>query len=412
MQASAHVLGENQFPEAPMSRSLNRNKGQAAEGRAARARMHPVRVVIAGGGTGGHLFPGIAIAEEVLARNGQSDVLFIGTGNPFERSVLSQKGFKFAAITVQGLKNRGIINQMKAFLLLPASLIASGRILKAFGPDLVLGVGGYSAGPVVTAAWLKGIKTALQEQNILPGITNRWLSRITNRLYLSFPETRGMETHARALVTGNPVRREFLAAIPSGPQAQAAAEKAAAPFTVLVAGGSQGAHAINLAMQSAMAHLANSERFHFIHQTGADDESMLKATYANSRAKSTVKAFFRNMAHQYQAADLIVCRAGATTVAEVTVLGKPVIFIPFPYAADDHQRLNAEGLVRKGASEMILEKDLQGKLLAQRIEHYAGAPEELTRMGARAARLGRPNAAGAIVDDMYALISSQQRAIR
>lgn len=406
MQADALVLSDNRIPEAPVNRGLERRNTAAVQGRTAQAQMRPIRVVIAGGGTGGHLFPGIAIAEEVLARNDRSDVLFIGTGNAFEQSVLSQKGFKLAAITIQGLKNRGIVNQVKALMLLPASLVASGSILKAFGPDLVLGVGGYSAGPVVVAAWLRGIKTALQEQNILPGITNRWLSRITDRLYLSFTGTRGMEHAGRALVTGNPVRQEFLAAMPSGQQASKAAPKATAPFTVLIAGGSQGAHAINLAMQSAMEHLSESRHFHFIHQTGADDEDMMKASYVNSGAGNTVKAFFRDMALQYQTADLVVCRAGATTVAEVTALGKPVIFIPFPYAADDHQRLNAESLVREGASEMILEQDLNGKTLAQRIEYYAGAPEELARMSARTARLGRPDAAMTIVDDIYELIGS------
>ncbi|MEN8243801.1 MAG: undecaprenyldiphospho-muramoylpentapeptide beta-N-acetylglucosaminyltransferase [Thermodesulfobacteriota bacterium] len=406
MQADALVLSDNRISEAPAKRGPGRRNAETVKGRTVQARMRPIRVVIAGGGTGGHLFPGIAIAEEVLSRNDQSDVLFIGTGNTFEQSVLGQKGFKLAAIAIQGLKNRGIVNQVKALMMLPASLVASGSILKAFGPDLVLGVGGYSAGPVVAAAWLKGIKTALQEQNILPGITNRWLSRITDRLYLSFTGTRGMEHAGRALVTGNPVRQEFLTVMPSRQQASEAAPKATAPFTVLIAGGSQGAHAINQAMQSAMEHLSESGRFHFIHQTGADDEEMMKASYANSNAGNTVKAFFKDMARQYQTADLVVCRAGATTVAEVTALGKPVIFIPFPYAADDHQRLNAESLVREGASEMILEQELNGKMLAQRIEYYAGAPEELARMGARAARLGRPHAARAIVDDMYQLISS------
>ena len=369
--------------------------------------MQPVRVVIAGGGTGGHLFPGIAIAEEVLSRNKENDVLFIGTGNALEQSVLGEKGLKFTAIAVQGLKNRGIINQVKALVLLPASLVAAARILKGFGPDLVLGVGGYSAGPVVAAAWLRGIKTALQEQNILPGITNRWLSRITDRLYLSFPETRGMETAEKALVTGNPVRHEFFDTAESGQPVRETKEKAVKPFTVLIAGGSQGAHAINLAMQAAVGQLSHSEGFHFIHQTGADDENMMKAAYAKSRSRSTVKAFFGDMARQYQAADLIVCRAGATTVAEITALGKPVIFIPFPYAADDHQRLNAESLVQEGASEMILEKDLDGEMLAQRIEHYADAPQELARMGSRAALLGRPDAARAIVDDIYELLGDR-----
>ena len=401
MQASAAIMDNSQIEEAHTHRSQTGKSGQATEGRAG---MHPVRVVIAGGGTGGHLFPGIAIAEEVLSRNKENDVLFIGTGNALEQSVLGEKGLKFTAIAVQGLKNRGIINQVKALVLLPASLVAAARILKGFGPDLVLGVGGYSAGPVVAAAWLRGIKTALQEQNILPGITNRWLSRITDRLYLSFPETRGMESAEKALVTGNPVRHEFFDTAESGQPVRETKEKAVKPFTVLIAGGSQGAHAINLAMQAAVGQLSHSEGFHFIHQTGADDENMMKAAYAKSRSRSTVKAFFGDMARQYQAADLIVCRAGATTVAEITALGKPVIFIPFPYAADDHQRLNAESLVQEGASEMILEKDLNGEKLAQRIEHYKDAPQELAWMGSRAALLGRPDAARAIVDDMYQLI--------
>jgi len=406
MQANAAIMDNSQIKEAHAHRSPTGKSGQAAEGRAAHAGMHPVRVVVAGGGTGGHLFPGIAIAEEVLSRNKENDVLFIGTGNTLEKSVLGERGFKFRAISVQGLKNRGIINQVKALMMLPASLVAAAKILKNFDPDLVLGVGGYSAGPVVAAAWLRGIKTALQEQNILPGITNRWLSRITDRLYLSFPETRGMETAAKALVTGNPVRHEFFDNAESGPQIRETKGNAAKLFTVLIAGGSQGAHAINLAMQSAVGQLGHSERFHFIHQTGADDENMMRAAYAQIRSRSTVKAFFGDMARQYQAADLIVCRAGATTVAEITALGKPVIFIPFPYAADDHQRLNAESLVREGASEMILEKDLDGEKLAHQIEYYADAPQELARMGSRAALLGRPDAARVIVDDMYQLISS------
>ena len=407
MPVSAAILNQNHIPEVSEGRNPEAERGQTAQDRTAHAGMHPVRVVIAGGGTGGHLFPGIAIAEEVLRRNDQSEVLFIGTGKPLERAVLGEKGFKFKTISVQGLKNRGIVNQIKALVMLPASLVTSGRILKGFGPDLVLGVGGYSAGPVVAAAWLKGIKTALQEQNILPGITNRWLSRITDRLYLSFPETRGMEAAEKALVTGNPVRREFFETVASRQADREANAKATKPFTVLVAGGSQGAHAITLAMQAAMDHLSRCQRFHFIHQTGVDDENMMTAAYAASHAKSTVKAFFGDMARQYQAADLIVCRAGATTVAEVTALGKPVIFIPFPYAADDHQRLNAESLVQEGASEMILEKDLDGERLARRIEHFAEAPEELARMGARAALLGRPDAARAIVDDIYELIAGR-----
>ncbi len=405
MQVSGHAHIRKPCLGAAVADGLHRQATRPAGSRAANQRTHPVRVVIAGGGTGGHLFPGIAVAEEILSRNAESDVLFIGTGKPFETSVLNEKGFRHAAIAVQGLKNRGLLKQLWAFMLLPVSLAASAKLLKDFNPDLVLGVGGYSAGPVVAAAWMKGIKTVLQEQNILPGITNRWLSRIADRTYLSFPETRGMKRAGQAMVTGNPVRHEFLASLPPIKQASAEAVKTPSPFTILIAGGSQGAHAINLAVIGALGHLKKKEHFHFIHQTGIDDKGRMKKAYADSDTGSTVKAFFTDMAQQYHTADLIICRAGATTVAEVTVLGKPVIFIPYPHAADDHQRLNAESLVQAGASEMIQQKDLDGKLLAHRIEYYADSPEKLAQMGIRASRLGRPHAARVIVDDMYALIS-------
>jgi len=305
------------------------------------------------------------------------------------------------AVRIQGLKGRGLWNQFKTLTILPFSLIASARILNDFKPDLVMGVGGYSAGPVVAAARISGIRTAIQEQNILPGITNRILSRFADRLYLSFKETKGMASIPKAVVTGNPVRREFLdlAASKGGEQS-----KHDRRFTVLIAGGSQGAHAINMAVLDSLRHLDQSKRFSFIHQTGAADKDQVRKTYAGSRIDHTVKAFFNDMVRQYQKADLVICRAGATSVAELTVLGKPVIFVPYPFAADDHQRLNAESLVKAGASELIVQKDLTGKLLAQRIEHYADTPAELLHMAAQAGKLGCPHAARAIVDDMYELI--------
>jgi len=404
MQISKHVLTGNRFLDAAVMGDADLKNGQPVDSRFANEKTHPIRVVIAGGGTGGHLFPGIAVAEEVLARNTESDILFIGTGRTFETSVLADKGFRHEAITVQELKGKGVLKQAWACMLLPFSLLASARILKAFNPDLVMGVGGYSAGPVVVAAWMAGIKTALQEQNILPGITNRMLSRFVDRLYLSFKQTRGMGRADKGLVTGNPVRHEFLASVTSMDRAPSKAGTRTSRFTVLIAGGSQGAHAINMTMLSAIGCLQKSDRFYFIHQTGPADEARIKEAYASGNVGSTVKAFFEDMARQYQKADLIICRAGATTVAELTVLGKSVIFVPYPHAADDHQRLNAESLVKAGASEMIHQKDLTGELLARRIEHYADSPEELTEMGSRAGRLGRPDAARTIVDDMYEFI--------
>jgi len=393
--ASRHWLGTT------VEDSTQRSDARCAENPLTGETTRPIRVVIAGGGTGGHLFPGIAVAEEVVGRNPHSQVLFIGTGRDFETSVLTANGFKHVAIRVQGLKGRGLWNQFKTLMILPFSLIASARILNDFKPDLVMGVGGYSAGPVVAAARMSGIRTAIQEQNILPGITNRMLSRFADRLYLSFKETKGMASIPKAVVTGNPVRREFLDLAASKGGEQSKRDKR---FTVLIAGGSQGAHAINMAILDSLGHLAQSKRFSFIHQTGAMDEDQVRKAYAGSRIDHTVKAFFNDMVRQYQKADLVICRAGATSVAELTVLGKPVIFVPYPFAADDHQRLNAESLVKAGASELIVQEDLTGKLLAQRIEHYADTPAELLHMAAQAGKLGRPHAARAIVDDMYELI--------
>jgi len=337
----------------------------------------------------------------VMARNPDSRILFVGTGRDFETSVLNTNGFRHAAISVEGLKGRGLWNQFKTLTRLPSSLMASVRILNDFKPDLVLGVGGYSAGPVVAAARISGFRTAIQEQNILPGITNRILSRFADRLYLSFRETRGMASAPKAVVTGNPVRREFLSLAASDDRARTEPDTR---FTVLIAGGSQGAHAINMAMLDAIGHLGRYKRFSFIHQTGEADEDDIRKAYRENHIDHTVKAFFNDMVRQYQKADLVICRAGATSVAELTVLGKPVIFVPYPFAADDHQRLNAESLVKAGASEMIVQEELTGQLLAERIQYYAGEPGKLSDMALCAGKLGRPHAARTIVDDMYELI--------
>jgi UDP-N-acetylglucosamine--N-acetylmuramyl-(pentapeptide) pyrophosphoryl-undecaprenol N-acetylglucosamine transferase len=395
------IIRDNIFPvktaEGGVSGTRSLHAGKPAQTTTNRA----IRVVVAGGGTGGHLFPGIAVAEEVMARNPDSRILFVGTGRKFETSVLKANGYRHATIKIQGLKGRGLWNQFRTLLQLPLSLVASARILNDFEPDFVMGVGGYSAGPVVVAARFAGIRTAIQEQNVLPGITNRMLSRFADRLYLSFEETRGLAATPKAVVTGNPVRREFLSMAAStdrSPPSQVAR------FTVLVAGGSQGAHAINMAMLDTVALLGQPGRFSFIHQTGTADENQVRTAYARARIDHTVKAFFSDMARQYQKADLVICRAGATSVAELTVLGKPVIFVPYPFAADDHQRLNAESLVKAGAAEMITQEKLNGPLLAERIGYYAKTPGRLSEMALRAGKLGRPNAARDIVDDMYDLI--------
>jgi UDP-N-acetylglucosamine--N-acetylmuramyl-(pentapeptide) pyrophosphoryl-undecaprenol N-acetylglucosamine transferase len=360
----------------------------------------PRKLLIAGGGTGGHLFPGIAIAREFISRKADNRVLFVSTGNPFEKSALSKAGFQLAEVVAAGIKGMGPWHQLISLLRIPIGILGSIRILKNFKPDLVLGVGSYAAGPVVMAAWLMRKKIVLHEQNLLPGITNRLLSRFADRIYVSFEESRDSFDSKKVRVTGNPVREEILQ---HQNQSPASAPEPDHTFTVLVIGGSQGAHGINMAVIETLTHLRDKHRYRFLHQTGSADEVEVKAAYEKHGIPSTVKSFFQDMDRRYQAADLIVCRAGATTVAEVTALGKSVIFIPFPFAADDHQTLNARALVENGAAEMILQKDLTGQVLSQKIEYYAANRKALGQMAAKAGSFGKPRAAREIVDDIYEL---------
>jgi UDP-N-acetylglucosamine--N-acetylmuramyl-(pentapeptide) pyrophosphoryl-undecaprenol N-acetylglucosamine transferase len=361
-----------------------------------------LRIVIAGGGTGGHLFPGLAIAQEFMARNERNTVLFVSTGNPLERSVLGQTNFKLEAITAEGIKGRGLWNQAKSALKIPRGIVESVRILKEYQPDLTVGLGSYSAGPVVVSAWLMRTKIVLHEQNILPGVTNRILARFADRIYISFDDTKKCFDQQKIRLTGNPVRKELLNHHEGNSNDVAADSKS---FCVLIIGGSQGAHRINMTVIEALSHLTQKERLYFIHQTGAADEQTVKAAYQHGGIAARVQAFFRHMAPLYKQADLIICRAGATTVAEVTAVGKAVIFIPFPFAADNHQALNAGTLAREGAAEMILEKDLNARRLGQKIEYYASHPEALEAMATKAAQLGHPAAAKQIVDDCYHLVT-------
>jgi UDP-N-acetylglucosamine--N-acetylmuramyl-(pentapeptide) pyrophosphoryl-undecaprenol N-acetylglucosamine transferase len=364
----------------------------------------PLRIVIAGGGTGGHLFPGLAIAREFMKRNNKNSVVFVSKGNPLERSVLNQTDFKLETIAAEGIKGRGLWNQMKSVLKIPGGVIAAIRILRRYRPDLAVGLGSYSAGPVILGAWLLGTKIVLHEQNILPGITNRILSRFADRIYVSFDDTKAGLNPRKTRVTGNPVREELLSR-----KHRNEATGGLRPFCLLIIGGSQGAHSINRVVIEALDYLTKKNGLTFIHQTGTDDEHMVTEAYQRRDIPARVQSFFRHMAPLYKQADLIICRAGATTVAELTALGKAAIFIPFPFAADDHQVLNAETLAREGAAEIILEKDLNARALGQKIEYYASQPQALEAMAAKAGRLGHPDAAQIIVDDCYQLVESSTR---
>ena len=344
------------------------------------------------------------MAQEFKARNSATEIVFVSTGNRLERSVLSKAGFELQCITAAGIKGRGLWNQIKSAGMIPKGILEANRILKNFSPDLAFGLGSYSAGPVIFAAWLRRIRIVIQEQNILPGITNRILSRFASRIYVSFENTRSHMDPVKVKWTGNPIRQELLAS--AGRHEETKAEDSGGrPFTVLIIGGSQGAHKINMAVIEALEHLKEMENLQFVHQTGEADELQVREAYRRNEIGGMAQSFFDNMDEQYSKADLIICRAGATTVAEVTALGKAVIFIPFPFAADDHQALNAGTLSDEGAAETILEKDLSGKVLSEKIKYYHGHPADLKEMAARARHFGKPDAAKQIVDDCYELVA-------
>ncbi len=359
----------------------------------------PLKVVVAGGGTGGHLFPGIAVAGEFAVRNPQSRILFVGAGRPFEKDALTRAGYPQRTIAIEGIKGRGPWAKARAAMKIPGALFHSAGILAEAQADLVVGVGGYATGPVAMAAWIKGIPVVLCEQNTVPGITNRMLFPIAKRIYVSFDNTRGKIDPLKKRVTGNPIRQQILAA-----STLEAKEKNT--FTILIVGGSQGAHAINLAVMDALPRLRQRRKFHMVHQTGAKDQAQVADAYEKAEMDAEVKSFFHDMASRYSRADLVVCRAGATTVAELTALGKPALFIPYPFAADNHQEHNARALVDHGAAQMVLERELTGVDLARRLDTLADAPDLLATMASRSRRLGKPDAARSIVDDCYQLVGN------
>ncbi len=361
-------------------------------------KTYPLRVVIAGGGTGGHLFPGIAIAEEFLRRNPATAILFIISGNPFEISTLSKKKYTWRRIESEGIKGRGLARQLAAAAKIPQGILSSLKILKNFKPDLVVGIGSYSSGPVVAGAWLLRIPVALCEQNVLAGITNRLLSHFADRIYVSFRNTCLGCADKKIYFTGNPVRREILE-YTSGNKPDRKNRK----FTVMITGGSQGAHSINLIVADALDHIKNKTEYNFIHQTGSNDNKMMQTLYEKHGIHCKVESFFTDMPKQFNDADIVICRSGATTVAELTAMGKAALFIPYPFAADNHQELNALALVEVGAAEMMLQEKLDGKLLAKKIEYFASNPEVLKNMAARAKQIGQAYAAEKIVNDSYRL---------
>jgi UDP-N-acetylglucosamine--N-acetylmuramyl-(pentapeptide) pyrophosphoryl-undecaprenol N-acetylglucosamine transferase len=354
-----------------------------------------VRLLIAGGGTGGHLFPGIAVARALAARGPVNAALFVGTERGLEKRLVPQAGFPLRLIRAGALKGMGPGRAALTLLGMPGAILASGRILRDWRPDAVLGVGGYASGPVMVAAAALRLPRAILEPNAIPGITNRILGKLVREIYVAWEDTADRLPEGKTIVTGNPVRRE-IAAVPE------IAEEG--PFTLLVFGGSQGARRINETVIGALEEVGLEARgWRFEHQTGPEDLDRVRAAYAACGLQAETRAFFDDMPERYRRADLVVCRAGATTIAELCSAGRGAILIPYPFAADDHQTANARLLERAGAARLIPQAELAPGTLARTLIKLATPRDTVRQMGRRARSLARPGAADVILDRLERL---------
>jgi UDP-N-acetylglucosamine--N-acetylmuramyl-(pentapeptide) pyrophosphoryl-undecaprenol N-acetylglucosamine transferase len=381
-----------------------------------------VRVLIAGGGTGGHLYPGIAVARELMTRVPNAVVTFVGTSSGIESRVVPREGFVLDIIRSGGLKGKSPGAVLRGLSLLPLSAGDAWEVISRRAPSLVIGVGGYSSGPVVLLAALRRIPTMVLEQNAMPGLTNRLLATVVNAAAVTYQESVPFFS-GKAFVSGNPVRPEFIEAETPGaapsdfkhgaegdgvtydePSSPPAAAR------VLVFGGSQGAHAINVAMVEAAARLAAAApRVAITHQTGERDLEMVRSRYRDAGLEAEVEPFLYAMDREMKRADVIVSRAGATTLAEVAAAGRPAILVPLPTATDDHQRKNALALVKQGAAVMVEQRELTGDRVAAEILGLVSDAARRRRMRQAVRQFARPDAAKVIVDRAVELVGKTER---
>ncbi|MDO3378830.1 undecaprenyldiphospho-muramoylpentapeptide beta-N-acetylglucosaminyltransferase [Geoalkalibacter halelectricus] len=358
-----------------------------------------MRLLLAGGGTGGHLFPAVALAEQLLREDPQGQVLFVGTERGLESRILPRLGFELRKIDISGFVGKGWGRKLALIPQLFKSLRQSRAILREFQPDVVVGVGGYASGPLLAAALLMRYPVLIHEQNAWPGLTNRLLAPWVRRVCLSFPETGDFMRRATKVVTGNPVRLG-LAHCPPPPNG--------APH-LLVFGGSLGARAINDAMLNVLPELSDlKDQVTLLHQTGEDDFERVRSGYqAAGWNPNMVVPFIEDMAAAYAKSHLVLCRAGATTLAELTACGRAAILVPYPHAANDHQTANAQALAEKGAALLLPQAQLNAARLGQLLRELLADPPLLASMAGAAHALGKRDAAAAILKECRAIAQAR-----
>ncbi|HYA32083.1 MAG TPA: undecaprenyldiphospho-muramoylpentapeptide beta-N-acetylglucosaminyltransferase [Thermodesulfovibrionales bacterium] len=362
-----------------------------------------MRIIIAGGGTGGHLFPGIAVAEELKRREESTEVIFVGTEYGIEASIIPREGYPIRYLRAEGVVGKSLIKKARAGLKTVCSVYDSYALLKLLKPDAVIGLGGYASfGPVFTSSLLS-IPTVVMEQNTVPGLANRVLGKIADMVCATYHESISFFPKAKTYVTGNPVRQGMLVARRETAYELFGLEKGR--FTVFVFGGSLGARKINAAVCGAFTHINDiREKMQFLHQTGKRDYEAVRETYRKWGFKGTVTTFVHQMAEAYAVADLVISRAGATTLAELTAVGRPAILVPYPYAAGNHQEMNAQRIAEMGAARVILDHELDSETLARSIRDLYEAPGTRDEMQRSSRSLGKPDAAQRVVDIVMSLI--------
>ncbi|MDZ7292741.1 MAG: undecaprenyldiphospho-muramoylpentapeptide beta-N-acetylglucosaminyltransferase [candidate division KSB1 bacterium] len=363
-----------------------------------------LRIVFAGGGTGGHLFPAIAIAEAFQRRVQNFAAVFVGTARGLEARVIPQLGYRLELVPVRGLLRKLTLSNLLVPVYLLKSIWQCQRLFNEFDPQLIIGTGGYVSGPALIAAWISGRKFVVQEQNNFPGLVNRWLGKRAAAVFLSFEESKKFFRRQEHLhVVGNPVRMNLIAG-----DRHAAAEKwnlTPERITLLVFGGSQGARRINELMLEILPQLAQIEKFQILWATGPQHFEKIAAEVANT-SNLRVVSFIDDMASAYTIADFVLCRAGASTIFELTLCGLPSILVPFPFATADHQTFNARALAKAGAARLLIEKELTADILLGTVRELATQPELRQKMAKAAKNLARPGAAEEIVEICLSLLDS------
>lgn len=347
-------------------------------------------LMVAGGGTGGHIYPAIAIAKEYLARGASREAVFVGTEYGLEKKIVPDAGFRLEFVRVAGLKGKSIGDTLKNVVRLPLGLVDAWRLVSRYRPKAVLGVGGYASGPVLLVAALRGVPTIIHEANAFPGLTNRVLSFFVRTIAVAFPEAIA-KFRGKGIVTGNPIRAEFFEAAPKS----GASEK----VRLLVFGGSQGSKILNDTMSGALVFMAHLKgRLEIVHQTGPKMLDQVREAYASSAfPDARVVPYLDAMASEMAAADLVVSRAGAMTVGELAAVGRAAVLVPFAAATNNHQEFNARALESAGGAVVITERELSPERLAARISELATAPEQLAEMGKRQRTMAVKDATAKIV---------------